>query len=79
MGIDDTRPNVILDDFGHQIGHRSARAGDQMLHLFAARFRIERALNRLDLASDAAHPRQQLGFFADGVRHDDPSHTPYPI
>jgi hypothetical protein len=74
VGVDEMRPNVILDD----LGHRSARAGDRMRHLFAARLRIERALNRL-LASDAAHSRQQLGFFADGVRHGDLSHTPYPI
>jgi len=58
FGIDEMRPHVILDDLGHQTGHRSSRAGDQMHHLFAARLAVERALNRLDLAPDAAHARQ---------------------
>jgi len=37
--------------------------------LFAAGFGFERALDRLDLAADPAHPRQQLLLFANGVTH----------
>jgi len=57
VGVDEMRPNVILDDFGHQTGHCAARTGDQVHHLFATRLAVERALNCFDLAPDAAHPR----------------------
>ena len=75
LGIDEMRPHVILDHLGHQTGHGAARAGDQMHDLFAAGLAVERALDGLDLAPDAAHARQQLVFFADGMGHAD-LHTP---
>src|SRR5208337_743483 len=69
VGVDEMRPNVILDDFGHQTGHCAARTGDQVHHLFATRLAVELALNCFDLAPDAAHPRQQLVFLANRMSH----------
>ena len=73
------RAHVILDDLGHQTGHGAAHAGDQVHDLFAAGLAVERPLDGLDLASDAADARQQLLFFADGVRHGAYSIGPHPI
>ena len=69
FGIDEMRAHVVLDDFGHQTGHGPADSGDQVHHLFAASFAVERALDGLDLAPDAAHAGQQLLLFADGMGH----------
>jgi hypothetical protein len=33
---------MVLDDLGHEPGHRAARAGDQMHHPFAAGLAVER-------------------------------------
>src|SRR5271166_4414313 len=41
-----------------------------MHHLFAASLAVQSALDRLDLAADAAHPRQKLLLVPDGVGHD---------
>ena len=67
FGVDEMRPHVVLYDLGHQTGHRSSRAGDEMHHLFAARLAVEGALNCFDLAPDAAHASQQLVFFANCI------------
>jgi hypothetical protein len=58
----------FVADFGHHTDHSAACTGDQMHHLFAARLAVERALDRFDLAPDAAHARQQLGFLTDRMR-----------
>ena len=47
--------------------------------MFAAGLAVERALNSLDLAPDAAHARQQLVFFANRMSYAASLHTPYPI
>ena len=67
FGVDEMRPHVVLYDLGHQTGHRSSRAGDEMHHLFAARLAVEGALNCFDLAPDAAHASQQIVFFANCI------------
>ena len=69
LGIDEMRAHVILDDLGHQTGHGAAHAGDEVHDLFAASLAVERPLDGLDLAPDAAHARQQLVLFADGMCH----------
>jgi hypothetical protein len=61
--------NVILGDFGHQSRYGAPRPGDQVHDLFACRFAVERALDRLDLAPDASHSGQQLPLLADRVCH----------
>jgi hypothetical protein len=67
--IDDVHPNMILDDLSHQAVHRAARSDDEMEDGGAAFFILDRALERLHLAEDAAHSVEQLGFFFDGVSH----------
>ncbi len=69
LGVDQMGADVVFDDFRHQAGHGAAHAGDQVHDLFAAGFAVERALDRLDLAADAAHAGQQLLLFADGMGH----------
>jgi hypothetical protein len=64
MGAD-----VVLDDFGHQAGHRAARAGEQVHDLFAAGLAVEGTLDGLDLTADAADAGQELLLFTDGVGH----------
>jgi len=63
IGIDDVHPDVILDYFSHQAVHCAARGNDQMQDVGASLFMLDRALERLDLAEDAADPVEELGFF----------------
>src|ERR1700677_28604 len=58
--IDDVKADMILDHFGHQAVHGPARSDDQVQHGRAALFIFERALDRLDLAADAADPVEEL-------------------
>ena len=67
--IDDVHPNMILDYLSHQAVHRAARSDDEMEDVGASFFLLDRALERLHLTEDAAHPVQQLGFFFDSVSH----------
>src|SRR6266404_6427021 len=69
LGIDEMRAHMILDDLGHETGHGSPRSGDEMHDLLAAGLAVEGALDGFDLTLDAAHPRQQLALFVNGVRH----------
>ena len=70
FGIDEVGAHMVLDDFRHQPGHGAARAGDQVHHLLAAGLAVERALDGLDLAPNAAHARQQLVLVFQGMGHD---------
>ena len=67
--IDDVHPNMILDDLSHQAVHRAPRSDDEMEDGGASFFLLDRALEGLHLAEDAAHPVEQLGFFFDSVSH----------
>jgi hypothetical protein len=55
-GIDDVKPNMVLDNFGHETAHGAARRDDQMQHRGAALFLFERALDSFDLAAHAPGP-----------------------
>ena len=68
IGIDEMGSDVILDHLGHNPPSRRAppRSDAAPAH---TRLAIKRTLNRLDLAPDTAHPRQQLLLFPDCVRH----------
>ena len=80
FGIDEMRPHVVLDDLGHQTGHSPSRSGDEMHDLFAPRLAVECALDGFNLASNAAHARQQLAFSMDSMRHpSEYSLDPYPM
>src|ERR1700719_1697249 len=67
--IDDVHPNMLLDDLSHQAVHRAARSDDQMEDGGASFFILDRALEGLHLAEDAAHSVEELGFFFDSVSH----------
>ena len=69
LGVDQMRSDVVLDDLGHQTRHRSARAGDEVKDLVAARFCVQRPFDRLDLTADPADAGQKLVFLANGVGH----------
>jgi hypothetical protein len=73
--IYDVHPNVILDDFSHQAVHCAAGGDDEMEDGGASFFVLDRALERLDLAEDAANAVEELGFFFDGVSHVISSYT----
>ena len=69
VAVDEMRADVVFDHLRHQPGHGAARAGDQVHDLLAAGLAIERALDGLDLAADAAHAREEFLLFADGMGH----------
>ena len=77
FGVHQVRAHMVFDDLRHQSGHRAARARDQVHDLVTSSFARERPLDTLDLASDAAHARQQFLLLADGVTHSPSCHT-YP-
>src|SRR5271165_5332648 len=62
--------DVILHHLGHQAVHGAADRGNDLKHLGAAGLGLERTLDGCDLPANAPHPRQQLGFLADGVGHE---------
>jgi len=61
------QPDVVRDDLGHQAVHRAARRNYQLEDLGTTLFLLERAFDRLDLASYPPHPRQQPLFFFNRV------------
>ena len=69
LGIDEMRAHVVFDDLGHQTGRGPSHSGNEMHDLFAASLAVEGAFDGFDLAPDAAHARQQLVLFTDGVCH----------
>ena len=62
-------PDMVFDDFRHKPRHRSTRTCDQVHDVFTLGLTVERTLDGLDLAPDAAHARQEFLLFADGMRH----------
>ena len=69
FGVDQMGPHMVLDHLGHQAAGRAAHGGDQVHHRLAAGLLVERPLDRLDLAPDSAHAREELLLVADGVSH----------
>ena len=67
LGVDQMRLYVVLDDDGHQTGHRASGAGDQVHHLFAAGLQLQRALNGLHLSAQPADAGEQLLLLQDRV------------
>src|ERR1700688_502911 len=70
LGVDEVGADVVLDHFGHQAGDAAANAGDHMHDALAFGFFVQRPLDRLDLAANAADPGEQLFLFSDGMCHD---------
>ena len=69
QGIDQVASHVVLDHLGHEPGHGTTHARDQMQDLLAAGFAFERSFDRVDLASHPADARQQLVLLTDGMGH----------
>ncbi len=67
--IDEVRANVILHDLGHQPINGAAGARNQLEHVGATDFLIERAFDGFDLSADTSHPIEEFGLFANGVAH----------
>jgi hypothetical protein len=59
--------NVVVDDFCHQSGHRTADSSDLVHDRFAAGLGFKRPLDRLHLPSDSSDAVEQLLFIAYGV------------
>jgi hypothetical protein len=55
--------NVILDHFGNETVQRTAAGGGLLQHRGAARIAVQRALDRLHLAANAAEAAHEFGFF----------------
>ena len=66
LGIENVKPDVPFDDFGHQGIHRAPAGGDVVEYLGALCFLIQGPFNRLHLAPDAPHPIQQFLLFSGG-------------
>jgi hypothetical protein len=62
-------PDVVLYNLGQQAIHRAAAAGNALQYVGTTDFLFQRALDCLDLTSNAADPIQQLGFFTDRMAH----------
>src|SRR5215471_20235852 len=68
-GLDDVKPNMVLDHLGHQAVDGAARGDDQMQHRGAALFLLQGPLDRLDLAGDAPNAIEQLLLFLNRMAH----------
>src|SRR5690606_8646726 len=68
-GLAEGLADVRFHDLGHQAIDRAADGGDLLQHRRAVRTGLQRALERLGLAADAAHPGQHALLFLGTVRH----------
>ncbi len=62
MGAD-----VVFHHLGHQAGNAAAHARDHMHDAVATGLFVQRPLDRLDLAANAANAGEQLFLLSDGV------------
>jgi hypothetical protein len=69
LRIHEMRANMVFDDLSHEAGHRAACAGDEVHDLLAPRLVCKGAFDTIDLATNAAHTRQQLLLFPNGMTH----------
>jgi len=77
--IENVKPDVPLDHFGHQSVHCAAARGDIVEHIGAFRFLFQRAIDRLDLTADAADAIQEFFLLFDCVGHKLYKYTPVGI
>lgn len=69
LGIDQVRPHMILDHFGHQAGRGTTHTSDQVHDFFAAAFFFKRPLDRFGLSANATNAPKKLLFLTNGVCH----------
>ncbi len=67
LRIKDVRANVVFHHLCHEAVHGAARGGDELQNLGAFDLALERALDRFNLAAQAAHTIEELTLFSDGV------------
>jgi hypothetical protein len=67
LGIKDVRANVIFHHFRHETVHGAASGRDELQHLGALDLPLQSALNRFNLAAQAAHAIEELALLSDGV------------
>ena len=68
-GVAEFLAHVGFQHFRHQPIDRTADSRDLLQHRATVRTRFQRALKRIGLAPDAAHPGQHALFFVRGMRH----------
>jgi hypothetical protein len=67
LRIKDVGANVVLHHLRHEPVHGAARGGDELQHLGALDLALQRALDRFNLAAQAAHTIEELILFSDGM------------
>jgi hypothetical protein len=67
LGIKDVRANVIFHHLRHEPIHGAASGGDELQHLGALDLPLQSALDRFNLAAQAAHAIEELALLSDGV------------
>jgi hypothetical protein len=65
--IDDVKPNVSLDDLGHQAIYSAPASGDRMQNMRAFSAFLQRSFDRFNLTLDPANPIQEFLLIADDV------------
>jgi hypothetical protein len=63
------RTDVILYYFRRKPRHSGPGAGQKVHHLITSSLTLESSFDRLNLATNAPHPRQELSFFTNRVGH----------
>ena len=61
--------DMFLDHLCHEAVHGSADRGEHLQDIGAADLGFKGAFDGFDLPTNAPHPRQQLGFLANGMGH----------
>jgi hypothetical protein len=69
VGVDQVRPDVVLEHDSQQAVHRAAATGDLLQYVDAPTLVFERSLDRSDLTLDTADSVEQLLFLANGMTH----------
>ena len=67
LGIKDVRANVVFHHLRHEAVHGAARGGDQLQDFCALDLSLQSALDRFNLAAQAAHAIEELALLSDGV------------
>jgi hypothetical protein len=71
------RLDVILQHLHHEAVDGATNGGNLLQNLRATPLGLERPLQRLHLASNAANAGEKLRFFASGMTHGQRSRIPY--
>src|SRR5438270_8322031 len=70
LAVDQMGADVVFHHLRHQARYAAANARDQVHDALAAGLLGQRALDRLDLAANAANASEQLFLFPDRMGHD---------